>query len=43
MSDDHFKLELQLYLEIPTVWKVSKYGVFSGPYIPVIGLNISQP
>ena len=22
-----------------TAWKVSKYGVFSGPYFPVIGLN----
>ena len=20
-------------------WKVSKYGVFSGPYFPVVGLN----
>ena len=24
---------------ICTVWKVSKYGVFSGPYFPVFGLN----
>ena len=22
-----------------TVWKVSKYGVFSGPYFPVFGMN----
>ena len=22
-----------------TVWKVSKYGVFSGPYFPIVGLN----
>ena len=22
-----------------TAWKVSKYGVFSSPYIPVFGLN----
>ena len=22
-----------------TVWKVFKYGVFSGPYFPVFGLN----
>ena len=22
-----------------TLWKVSKYGVFSGPYFPVFGLN----
>ena len=24
---------------ISTVWKVSKYGVISGPYFPVFGLN----
>ena len=23
----------------PAAWKVSKYGVFSGPYFPVFGLN----
>ena len=23
----------------PTAWKVSKYGVFSGPYYPLFGLN----
>ena len=22
-----------------TAWKVSKYGVFSGPYFPVFGVN----
>ena len=22
-----------------TAWKASKYGVFSGPYFPVCGLN----
>ena len=22
-----------------TAWKVPKYGVFSGPYFPVFGLN----
>ena len=22
-----------------TVWEVSKYGVISGPYFPVLGLN----
>ena len=28
-----------------TVWKVSKYGVFSGPHFPVYALNaeISDP
>ena len=28
-------------LEI-TAWKVFKYGVFSGPYFPVFGLNIGK-
>ena len=23
-------------------WKVSKYGVFSGPYFPVFGLNTGK-
>ena len=25
-----------------TAWKVSKYGVFSGPYFPAFGLNTDQ-
>ena len=25
-----------------TVWKVSKYGVFSGPYFPTFGLNTER-
>ena len=25
-----------------TAWKVSKYGVFSGPYFPVFGLNTGK-
>ena len=25
-----------------TVWKKSKYGVFSGPYFPVLGLNTGK-
>ena len=25
-----------------TAWKVSKYGVFSGPYFPVFGLNTER-
>ena len=25
-----------------TAWKVSKYGVFSGPYFPVFGLNMER-
>ena len=27
------------FMEIYTAWKVSKYGVFSGPYFPPFGLN----
>ena len=39
------KLNAELFrLEGPfclfnTAWKVSKYGVISGPYFPVFGLN----
>ena len=25
-----------------TVWKESKYGVFSGPYFPIFGLNTEK-
>ena len=25
-----------------TAWKMSKYGVFSGPYFPVLGLNTGK-
>ena len=25
--------------ELNTVWKVSKYGVYSGPYFSLFGLN----
>ena len=28
-----------LYNRLVTAWKVSKYGVISGPYFPVFGLN----
>ena len=27
------------WLFLNTAWKVSKYGVISGPYFPVFGLN----
>ena len=27
---------------LPTAWKVSKYGVFSGPYFPAFGLNTGK-
>ena len=29
----------KLTCKFPTAWKMSKYGVFSGPYFPVFGLN----
>ena len=44
----HEKWELELMFEkillriIITAWKVSKYGVFSGPYFPGFGLNTDQ-
>ena len=25
-----------------TAWKVSKYGAFSGPHFPVLGLNMEK-
>ena len=30
------------YTVIITAWKVSKYGVISGPYFPVFGLNTGK-
>ena len=32
-------LILKVIVESLTAWKVSKYGVFSGPYFPMFGLN----
>ena len=35
--------ELKLHWIIPfTAWKVFKYGVFSGPYSPIFGLNTGK-
>ena len=31
-----------LYNRLVTAWKVSKYGVISGPYFPVFGLNTGK-
>ena len=28
-----------MFSEAPTAWNVSKYGVSSGSYVPVFGLN----
>ena len=28
-----------MLIKASTVWKVSKYSVFSGPYFPIFGLN----
>ena len=36
LLDSYF---LDLYTEVHTARKVSKYGVISGPYFPVLGLN----
>ena len=35
-------LNLVIYLEKFTAWKVSKYGVFSVPYFPAFGLNTER-
>ena len=32
----------RIYVNILTAWKVPKYGVFSGPYFPVFGLNTGK-
>ena len=32
----------QFFSDRYTAWKVSKYGVFSGPYFPVFGLNTKK-
>ena len=29
-------------MSLHTAWKVSRYGVFSGPYFPVFGLNTER-
>ena len=35
-----FSLEIGVYcVHIDNAWNVSKYGVFSGPYFTVLGLN----
>ena len=31
-----------LSIIVDTGWKVSKYGIFSGPYFPVLGLNTER-
>ena len=33
------KHKSDISLSLCTAWKVSKYGVFSGPYFPAFGLN----
>ena len=40
---DFLNLRMKLTIIIKsTAWKVSKYGVISGPYFPVFGLNTDQ-
>ena len=45
--DRHFVKVLNItynftYFKTNTAWKVSKYGVFSGPYFPAFGLNTGK-
>ena len=39
ISDDTFSSALLQKTTTSTGWKVSKYGIFSGPYFPVFELN----
>ena len=32
----------EIVCDANTAWKLSKYGVFSGPFIPVFGLNTEK-
>ena len=32
-----------IFIVLHTAWKVSKYGVFSGPYFPAFGLSVFSP
>ena len=42
MNDWVFSI-FELRIQYPyTAWKVSKYGVISGPYFPVFGLNTER-
>ena len=34
-----FLVKSNMSFQIYTAWKVSTYGVFSGPYFPIFGLN----
>ena len=36
MKSDHENFLMTLLFENDTAWKVSKHGVFSGPYFPVL-------
>ena len=37
----HYFFQLETN-SLSTAWKVSKYGVISGPYFPVFGLNTGK-
>ena len=39
IHSEQFLKFLRIFQWIIFAWKVSKYGVFSGPYFPVFGLN----
>ena len=34
--------DIRIKSDMSTTWKVSKYGVFSGPYFPAFGLNTER-
>ena len=34
--------QIWIFSKITTVWKLSKYGIFSGSYLPAFGLNMER-
>ena len=41
-SFNNVSLDKTIVFDIYHSWKVSKYGVISGPYFPVFGLNFGD-
>ena len=36
------KIVIHFWIHLCTAWKVTRYGVFSGPYFPAFGLNTKR-
>ena len=39
IRESFLRYKTNIYFSFYTAWKASKYGIFSGPYFPVFGLN----